>query len=124
MKVIEDDLYIPLSSVFRTFKPRNYRLETNLAKKTPKSGVAEYKENATYVEFSVLRQHLSEYYVGLTEFMKAANSCRIGVEHESTLMHIRHKADTLFFLSRMLFRPNVVILEMTRSMLPRLRRIL
>ncbi len=124
VKIIGGDMYIPLSSILRTFDSENYKLGVNLASSPPKSGNAKYKETAKYVEFTDMKQHLSEYFVGLTEFIKAANNCSIGLVHTSDPIWIRRKIDTLFFLSQLLSRPNVVVVETTSTILSKLRRLL
>lgn len=124
VKIIENDVYIPLSSILRTFNSKRYKLSVNLASNPPKSGDAEYEQTAKYVEFSDMRQHLSEYYVSLTEFMNAANNCSIGVVHTSDPTQISRKVDVFFSLSQLLSRPNVVVIETTSTILRELRRLL
>jgi len=118
VKIIEEDIYIPLSSVLRTFKSRSYKFNSRISlNPKKKTGDAEYEEKATYVDFFNMRQHLNEYYIGLSEFMKAANACQIGFSHPSTAVSIRRKIDSLFFLSEMLLRPNIAVVETTNCLL-------
>lgn len=117
VKIIEKNIYVPLSSVLRTFHSKSYTFNSRIVHATTKSGDAEYKETATYVEFSKMSQHLDEYYVGLSDFMKAANTCRAGISYKSTPKIVRRKADGLFFLSEMLLRPNVLVIETTSPLL-------
>lgn len=111
VKIIGDEIYVPLSSVLRTFESSSYKLDVNLTSSQPKSGEAKYEQTAKYVEFADIKQHLSEYLVGLTEFMGAATKCSIGLVHERKPGRIRSKANFLFFLSELSSRPNVMLIE-------------
>lgn len=118
VKIIEEDMYIPLSSVLRTFKSRSYNFTSRISSSQKKKTCdAFYKEKATYVDFFNMRQHLNKYYIGLSEFMKAANTCQIGFSHPRTAVAIRQKIDSLFFLSEMLLRPNIAVIETTNQQL-------
>jgi len=123
VKIIEEDIYIPLSSVLRTFKFQGYKFTSSLTRNLPKSGDAKYKTTATYVNFANMFQHLDEYYIGLQEFMRAANTCQIGFNHPLTAVAIKRKADGLFFLSKMLFRPNILIIEVQNRLSRQLRNL-
>jgi len=116
VKVIEKDTYIPLSSVLRTFKSQSYSFISTINSSSPKTGDAKYEERATYVDFSNMLQHLNEYYIGLPEFMRAANTCQIGFSHLSTAAVIRRKMDGLFLLSEILLRPNIAVIEVTNHL--------
>jgi hypothetical protein len=111
VKIIEDDVYIPMSSIFRTFKPTNCRFSSNLSTTPFKSGDIIFKETAKYVDFYDPRQHISEYYVGFSNFMNAVSHCEIGMRHELSVDNVQRKLDCMFFLSEMLFRPNIVLIE-------------
>lgn len=108
VKIVEDDMYIPLSSILRTFCSRG---TMKAVPDPPDTQRVQSSEQGTLAELSDVSQHLSTPYYGLYSFMEAAESCSIGIIHPSSRATIERKSGTLFAVSAMLMQPNVLIIE-------------
>ncbi|WP_436932431.1 hypothetical protein [Halosimplex halobium] len=105
----DEEVYIPLSSILRTFGKSTYGVKDQLSKKD-RLWVA--KHTGPFAEFSNTKQHLAPLSRSFDDFVRAAERGSIGMTHLSTVSVTERKMEGVLYLAEATMRPNVNIIEM------------
>lgn len=107
-----EEVYIPLSSILRTFEKSTYHVDNQL---TAKARLWVDKHTGTFAEFSNFDQHLGPYFRSFDEFFLAAESGLIGLTHSSEESVTERKMEGVMHLADTLMRPNINIIEVRQE---------